>query len=674
MGRCAQELQSMWFAPFAEPSVHTAIHRFPARSGAFTVCVSSSLLLTCSGASADEEVGHTIDRVVVTSNRVEQPLSRVGGSITVIEAEEIRASQKTTLADLLVTTPGVSYSRNGGIGGTTSVRIRGAESEQTVVLLDGVKLNDPSSPGGGFNFGNLLTTEYSRVEVLRGPQSTLWGSQAIGGVINIVTPLPEGPLTASVSAEGGTHDTALIRAHAEAGSDRFAWRVAGAYLTTDGISAFDRDLGGVEDDGYRNTGFHARGLYRITENVSAEVRSTWSKGRLDFDGFPPPRFTFADTPEHGDTDEVVTYAGLNLTAFDGHLENRIGFAYTDTDRTNYDPSSSVPVTFDASGRNKRWEYQGTLTLTDRVNGVIGLESERSELSTASPSPFEPNPVPFARDVRIDSAYAQFSVSPIEPLTLTAGVRYDDHDAFGNKTTSSGSLAWSATESTIVRASYGEGFKTPTLFQLYSEFGTASLAPEQAEGWDAGIEQRLFGDALVVSAIYFNRDTTNMIDFVSCFASTTPQCLAQPDGYYDNVQKTATDGIELALAANLGERLSVTANYTNMDAENDARGSANFGRALARRPKEMANAEVSYAWPIELRTAIAVEHAGRSFDNASNTAVLDGYTLVDFRASYSVSESLEVFGRIENAFDEDYETTRRYGTLGRTFFAGLRQTF
>lgn len=645
------------------------------RTSSRILAVSISLLLHPALQAIAADAGR-VDGVTVTANRVEQSTDRVGDSVTVLTAEAVRDSQASAVADLLAKTPGITVARNGGFGSTTALRIRGAETDQTVVLIDGVKLNDPSAASGGFNFANLLTTDYARIEILRGPQSTLWGSQAIGGVVNIVTGVPEGPLNGSFSVEGGTHDTAFVRARAEAGGERFAWRVAGGYLTTDGISAFNRERGGLETDGYRNVGFNARGIFHITDNASAEVRSTWSDGRNEFDGFPPPPapFALADTPEYGNTEELVTYVGLNVSTFDGRFDHRIGFAYTDTDRENYYPSLPVPLTFDAFGRNERWEYQGTLQLSDRLSGVIGLESERSTLSTAAPTIATPNPAPLKGDVQLDSAYAQVTAAPLEAITLTAGLRYDDHDTFGDNTTARASAAWSVTTSTILRASYGEGFKAPTLFQLYSEYGNLDLDAEAAEGWDAGVEQRLFGDNLILSATYFDRDTANMIDFVSCFGMSTPQCLAQPDGYYDNVQKATAAGVELSLLAQLGERLALSANYTSMDADNDVPGSANFGRALARRPSETVNAQLSYAWPAGLTTAVAVQHTGRSYDNAPNSIILDGYTLVDLRAAFTVSESLEVFGRVENAFDEDYETFARYGTLGRTFSGGVRKSF
>jgi vitamin B12 transporter len=641
-------------------------------SSSFPVVLTCLLAPACAF-GADASGSDELERVIVSANRIEQPLSRIGDSVTLIDAEQVRASQKLTVSDLLATTPGVTVSRNGGLGGSTQLRIRGAEHDQTVVLIDGVKLNDPSSVGGGFNFAHLLTGDYMRIEVLRGPQSTLWGSQAIGGVVNVVTTVPEGPLLASYAAEGGERGSATVQARAEAGGERFSWRVAGRYLTTDGISALNDDRGGREKDGYRNTGANVRGLWRINEAVSAELRTTYSHGRVEFDGFPPPTFALADTRDYGTTDELVAYAGVNATTFGGKLQNRIGFAFTDTDRENIDPDSSVPTTFDATGRNERWEYQGTLTLNDAVSGVFGLESERSELETRSPSEFDPNPTPLANHAQLDSIYAQVSASPIDALTLTAGMRYDDHDTFGDESTGRAAVAWNATATTIVRASYGEGFKAPTLFQLFSEFGNEDLDAERADAWDVGIEQHLLSDALALSATYFGRNTRNMIDFVSCFPSTDPRCATRPFGFYDNVAKTDAEGVELGLTARIGERLRVDANYTDMDVTNRTPGE-NFGRELPRRPGHTLNGEITYAWPIGLATSVAVTHSGRSFDNASNSVELDGYTVVDLRAAFALRDNLEVYGRLENAFDEEYETIARYGNAGRGLFVGVRQSF
>lgn len=612
----------------------------------------------------------TIDDILVTANRIEQPRAKVGDAVTVLDAETVRASQKTSLAELLSTTVGVTMSRNGGPGAAGALRIRGAESDQTVVLIDGVKLNDPSSPGGGYNFGNLLTSDFARVEVLRGPQSTLWGSQAIGGVINIVTPLPQGPLSGEVSAEGGSRDTALVRARVESGNDRYAWRVGGNYLTTDGVSALAPEAGGREDDGYRNVGFHARGIYHLTDNADLEVRSNWNRGRTEFDGYT--NAGFSDTDQYGYTEEWVSYAGVSHSALDGRLRNRVGFSYTDTDRDDYSPAAFVPHTYNSIGRNERWEYQGSWEANQYLTTVFGAESERSKMRITDTYAPPPNQSGYVS--QLDSAYLQFSLTPIEVLNLTAGLRYDDHDTYGDHTTARFSAAWALGENTTLRANYGEGFKAPTLYQLYSPYGNLQLNPEEAEGWDAGIEQRLFADTLTLSATYFERDTTNMMDFFDCFLVESPECTLQPYGYYVNTQKTKADGVELALQASLGERANFSANYTHMEAKNATPGHFNFGNLLARRPKETANAQLSYAWPADITTTAAVQYVGSSFDNAGNTVDLDSYTLVDLRAAWQVTQSLELIARIENLFDETYETAAGYGVMGRTAYAGLRQRF
>jgi vitamin B12 transporter len=642
------------------------------RTSELPVVVVAVALLATSLAHADDTLQpQTIQQLVVTATRSALPITSVGDSITVIDTDAARRSQRTALSDLLTTTAGVSASRNGGLGTTTSVRIRGAESDQTVVLIDGIKLNDPSSPGGGFNFANLLVDDVARVEILRGSQSTLWGSQAIGGVINIVTPDPAGPLSTSFVTQAGSYGTAALGGRAQAGTERFGWRVGANYLHSDGVSAFDEDLGGREDDGYRHVGANVRGVLRFTDAVTAELRSTWSRGRVDIDGSPAPAFTLTDTREFITSREWVSYAGLKVDTLEQRLQHRIGVGYTDTDREGTDPQSSVPRTFDAFGRNLRVDYQGTLALNDRISTVFGIERERSELSTVSPSVFDPTPMPLRRDVTLDSAYAQVQVTAARALTLSGGVRYDDHETFGSDTSMQLAAAWSVSQSTVLRTSYGEGFKAPTLFQLFSQFGNDMLRPEESDDYDIGIEQRAFNDALVVSATYFSRDTDSMIDFVSCFGVDSPQCRARPDGFYENLQQTRADGYELTLQLRPVAPLSFTANYTELDARNASRTSNNFRKRLARRPQHAANAQLSYQWPIPLLTTVAAQYSGRAFDDVANQVVLDDYTLIDLRAEYRLSQRWQLMGRIENVFDQDFATARRFGSIGRGIYLGVR---
>lgn len=609
-----------------------------------------------------------VEDVVVTANRSAQPIERVGASVTVLTQAAIEARQTPAVVELLAQTPGVSFTRNGGVGTSTGVNIRGAESQHTVVLIDGVKLNDPSSTQGGFNFGNLLVGDTARIEVLRGAQSTLWGSQAIGGVVNIVTAEPTEALQGSLDAEAGARGTTYFRGGVGGANERVSWRLAASRYDTDGFSAFAK---GTEDDGYTNTGLSGRLNVKVTDAVSLDLRSVWSSGRNDFDAFN------GDSREYGKTQELVAYAGLNFDLLDGRFRNRIGYAHTDTDRRNFNPDNKVQtLTFDAEGQNRRWEYQGAFAVTEALNATFGLEHEKSEMKTRSPGDWNPNPAFGRGEAELNSAYGQVQWTVLDGLTLTGGLRYDDHAQYGDNLLGQVAAAWALNEGdTVVRASWGQGFRAPGLYELYSEYGNLNLQPEEFDSWEIGVEQRLF-DRAVVSATYFNRQADNEIRYNGCSTpSTDPLCTVNGAGrwgYYRNVQKTEAQGVELVGRVDVTERLNVSANYTWTDAKSAS--GATEGKRLTRRPEHMANFAADYAFAFGLKTGVAVRYVGETFNNDANTVKVDAYTLVDLRASYPINDTLEVYGRIENAFDEDYQTVLNYGAPGRGVFGGVRVRF
>jgi vitamin B12 transporter len=614
--------------------------------------------------------------IIVTATRVPTTIDRIASSVTVLDKAAIDRSQDIGVSELLLRTPGVSISRNGGYGTNTSLRIRGAETDQTVVVIDGVKLNDPSSPGGGYNFANLLVGDASRIEVLRGPQSILWGSQAIGGVVNIVTALPASPLGASFDIEAGSRQTVNARIGLGGKTGPVTWRIGGDVFTTDGISAIAPAFGGVEKDGYTNRSVTGRTEIAIAQGVSAELRGYYAKGRVNIDAFS------ADSPEYSLNREFVGYAGLNIDLLDGRLRNRIGYALTDIDRDNENPILPRQRTFDSAGHNRRFEYQGTLAITEGWNAVFGAENEKSRFRSVSPpsSLAIPVPAPARGSAEITSFYGQVNGEIVSGLTLSGGIRYDDHDQYGGKTLFSAGGVWALPTHTILRASYGEGFKAPTLYQLFSQFGNAALAPERAHGWEAGAEQHLLDDALIIGATWFWRTTTDQVIFNSCTTTSTLPLCFQPgstirrSGYYLNVARADAHGIEAAATARVGEHLTMDGNVSWTSAEDRSAGTTTFGKWLPRRPRYQANGSAAYVWPIGLSTGLAVRWSGKSFDNAANSTRLDAYTLVDLRAEMPLSPGVRLFARIENLFDEDYMTTYRYGTLGRSIYAGMRARF
>jgi vitamin B12 transporter len=642
-----------------------------------SICLAA---VAASSTAAAAETAHAVaadaDSIIVTATRAPLTLGEIPSSVAVLDKEAIDRAQDIGVTELLLRTPGISMSRNGGYGTSTSLRIRGAESEHTVTVIDGVKLNDPSSTGGGFNFANLLVGDIDRIEVLRGPQSILWGSQAIGGVINIVTASPEQPIEGSFDLEAGSRATVSARAAIGGRTGPLSWRLGGQRFATDGISSHAKAFGGVERDGYRNSNVSGRAELALADNVSAEVRGTYSSGRVEFDGFN------TDSSDYGQNKEFVGYAGLNFDLADGRFRNRIAYAYTDTNRDNFNPDRARPQSFEADGKNKRWEYQGSFDVSDRITAIFGVENERSSFRSRSPSASLGVPLPdFVRGTaEITSAYGQLSVEPVDGLTLNGGIRYDDHSRYGGQTLFAAGGVWRLPTGTVLRASYGEGFKAPGLYQLFSEYGNVGLDPEEAHGWEAGVEQHLLDSKLVVGATWFDRTTKNQIIYNGCSSPTTDPLCTVPGsnppvprfGYYLNVARSEAHGVEAAAALTLGG-LTLDGNYSWIVAEDGSPGD-NFGNWLPRRPRHSANASASYAFGFGLELGAALRWSGKSYDNASNAQRLDDYMLVDLRAEVALSGAVKLFARAENIFDEDYMTAYRYGSLGRSIYAGIRGRF
>jgi len=624
----------------------------------FTKCLIPALALlpavlsTPAWADAAEEGD---DMIVVTASRSEEKLSDVGKSISVIGIDTIEQRQTASLADLLRTMPGVTIQRNGGLGTITSIFIRGAQSEQTVALIDGVKINDPSSPGGGFNFADLLTDNLERVEILRGPQSVLWGSQAIGGVINIITRAPTDNLQLRATAEYGSFETGRLSGAVTGKVGPTAISAGAGYLTTDGISVAG---GGAEKDGYHLFGTYLKTATELADGISLDLRGFYTKSKVDLDGFPPPTFSIGDTDEYQRQQQIVGYAGLNAELFDGRLENRIAAAFTRVDRDSYDPATIPVKNFDGRGRNMRFEYQGIANL-GIARAIFGVEHQEEKLRTLSA--FFGPPVILARaKANLDSAYFDVHAKPVEGLTVGAGIRYDDHSQFGDATTLSADIAYSPNAgATIVRASYGEGFKAPSLYQLYGDFGTRGLRPEEAKGWDAGITQQLIGDAVEVRATWFQRKVINQIDFdLGTFT-------------YANIARARARGAEVELRIAPTRDLLFTANYTYSKSVNRNPVDPNFGKQLARRPRQTVNVTGDYRWAFGLSTGATITHVSRSFDDPGHFTQLGDYVLVDLRAAMPVTDAIELYGRIENLFGERYQTAAGFGQPGRAGYVGIR---
>lgn len=583
------------------------------------------------------------DDIVVTATGVPQDAGQVGQAVTVIDRATIEQRQTVAISDLLATTPGVTVSRNGGLGTLTNVRIRGAEAEQTLVLIDGVRVNDPSSPGGGFDFANLLAGSIERVEVLRGPNAVPWGSQAIGGVVNVVTEQPTDGFKGHAQFEGGSFGTALGSGGIVGGNDRINGALTAGWISTDGISASDK---GTERDGYDQVGGTGRLNVALAPGIGLDLRGYYTHSKVDLDSY-----TFADDSEYAETQELYGYAGAHADFADGAFRNRVAVTVADINRDNYDPSTGSAPIFFYRGRSERYEYQGDYTI-GVLRLVAGVEHEDSRMFDGYDH--------FSTGVT--SEYGEAIVNPVRALTLSAGVRNDDHDVYGSHVSFGANAALRLDTGTTVRASYADGFKAPTLYQLYSPYvGNRDLKPEKAHSYDIGVEQRLAGDRLVASATWFHRNTRNLI-------------VGDPLTYlYFNYDRARAKGIELALTAKPVDALTIEGSYSLIDTANLSPGD-DFGNDLARRPRNSASVSADYRMPFGLSVGGTVTRVGHSFDNSANTVRLGGYTLVGLRAEMPVWHNVSIYGRIDNLFDEKYETVAGYGTYGRAAYGGIRLRF
>jgi vitamin B12 transporter len=651
--------------------------------------VAAVLVVACAGARA-ESSDALPDDVVVVANRMPEPLSRVGNAVTVLDAEEIRLSQAVDIADLIAQTPGVSLTRTGVLGAQTSVFIRGAESYQTVVMIDGVVLNDPSTPSGGFDFQNLVVGDISRIEILRGAQSTLYGSDAMGGVVNIITADPSTPFGGTVSAEGGTHDTGLVSGAVGGTDGALLWRLATSWYGTTGFPDHDEQLGGKRPSASQIGTGSGQLRYDFTPDVRLDVRGYFVASRTDFDGYftGPDYNLLTDDDEYGKVQQALGYAGLTVRSPDESLTHRIAVQYTGTTSRDYNPDFANPAspqyypgvpsleTFYGIGRNLREEYQGTWVFSPRTQLVFGAQHERATIDFDTPA-YDLTPSPLEEAATTDSGYLQLSSEVVHGLTLTGGGRYDHHDVYGGHATGQAALAFALDDQqTVLRASFGQGFRSPSLYQLYSLYGNRALEPEEANSWDAGVERHSVDHRLVGSVTYFERRSRDLINFFDCF-TPSPLCsqgAVDNGGYYANITRTYAQGIELEGSYLPAPSLTLTANLTWTDTADRSPGSATYGNELPRRPRYTGNAAVSWRAGARWTTSLDLRYSGASYDDAANAVALGGYVLLDARAAYAIRDGLEVYGRVENAGGRHYETVYQYGTPGRVGMLGVRISF
>ncbi|ESQ87546.1 hypothetical protein ABAC460_19660 [Asticcacaulis sp. AC460] len=587
--------------------------------------------------------------VIISVTRQPLPASKVGQAVAVLDQTDIDTYQSVYLADLLTHTPSLVVTRNGPPGAAASASIRGAGADHTLYLLDGIRLNDPSQVGGGANLGLIAADDAGRIEVLRGPLSTLWGSGALGGVVSITSRDSHAPLEATAAFEG-YDEYGSARTAVGGKTDRFTWRLFGSSVSDDGVSTF---AGGSEADAFTQTSLAARGSLAVTDSVTLRAFTTYSRSRNDYDGYPAPLYAFADTGEFGRTATRLSAVALEHRFDKG--EQVLSFSESQADRHDFFSDGSE---FVARGGIQSADYHILYHVSDATRLLGGVSYERDTMRIASPAPWDPNPTPLSVSVNTASVYGQLT-QDVGPATLAVSARHDDSSSFGALDIVQASVS-APVGPFRLHASAGTGVKVPSLYQLYSDYGSAGLVPENGVTIDAGADYVLADGRIGVTV--FTRTVRDLINFG--YDGCQP---AQLYGCYGNIDRSKASGVELTGAYAIGA-WTIRGDYSFLDTRNESAGLT--GKALPRAPEQLGSLDVDYRVTEKVSLGLGLRHVGDSFDNASNTRVLQAYDLVDLRASYNVNDRVRVYGRIENAGDARYETASFYGQPGRRIWLGV----
>lgn len=621
--------------------------------------------------SQTDSVKTTLNEVLVSATKTATPYYAIGSSVSVVTSEVIQQKQLKTVVDILRDIPGISVAQQGGPGKLTYVTMRGANSNHTLVILDGVEMNDPSSPNNAFDFSSLNAKEIDRIEVVRGPQSTLYGSDAVAGVINIITKRGTGKPQFGFEGEGGANNYYRSNLSALGRYGKLSYAVVASQSGSDGVSAANSIYGNSEKDGFSNSTFSSRFDLDIDSNWKLGFIYKFLKANVDLD----QNEKLGDDPNNTyKQEEHIGKVNLAVLLFEGVWQQNLSATYIRRFTNSLDlvdpahPTTSSDAFNNASRVKIDWQNN----ISSIPNNLItfGLETEIESATTSyfSNSAWGPFDTVFPREsMRNTGFYLQDQVNVENSLFTTIGFRYDENQKFGSIATFRIAPAYYfASTNTKIKGTYGNGFKAPSLFYLFDPaFGNPDLKPEKSKGWDLGLEQSFGKQNYFVGITYFNLNLRDMFGFDASFRTI-------------NIAKAKTSGVEISGVAKLNNDLSFNASYTFTETKDESEQSADFGKQLLRRPKHQLSVNANYKMIDALNLNLTFRYAGKREDKdfsayPATRITMPDYLLVNFAVSYQLLNNLALNARIENLFDKKYEEVLFYGTLGRSLYAGLNLT-
>lgn len=599
---------------------------------------------------------------VVSPTGIVTPINQIASSVTVITAQDIATQQYRTVPEALNTVPGLTVVQTGGTGGQTSVFTRGTNSNQTKVLVDGVDVSDPRT--GTFDFAQLLTGDVAQIEVLRGPQSGLYGSDAIGGVISIITQKGDGPARWTAMNEAGSFGTFNQSVGVSGSQENYNYAASVTHVHASDVPVTPLQLlpPGQQAIGnsYDNMTYSTKTGVNLSDSLTWNSVLRYTESTLLFTGTNTPNADFSlFLPDAQQSQQTIhQFTGREEAVWsllDGRIKNYFGVNYTNYWHSDITPG--IDLTAITTGNRIKYDWRSVTEVATGQNLVVGLERENSNLNTAD----------LSAKTGDSAAFVEWQSNFAKRFFLTANIREDDNDNFGQHMTFrvAPAVIFPITE-TKIKASYGTGFKAPTLSELFESFPGFSipnpnLKPEQSRGADIGFEQPLFNDRIRFGSTYFKNDITDLIDFV--FFTNVGQNI--------NIGHAITEGTENFVTFNVIDRVKVRADYTFTRAVD-----ATTGLELLRRPKEKFS--VTAIWnPIDPLTLSATVLSVSDWSDVDRTSPIGqivtapGYTIVNLRSDYAINDQLKVFGRIDNVANVHYQNPNGFLAPGLGVFGGIR---
>lgn len=606
-----------------------------------------------------------IDEITITATRTPISADSATTVVTIIDKDDLAKQQIFQVADYLKTVAGVSIASSGSLGGTAQLRMRGAEANQTLVMIDGVEMNDPAA-GDEFQFEHLTSNEIERIEIIRSPMSAAWGSDALAGVINIITRQADAPLSLSAFGEYGSFDTLRTGARIAASGDKWKLALGAGHMKSDGSNV---SRTGDEADGYENTSINMRASVEITEKLNLAVTARHSDTMSEFDGTDWATGLPADSDNSNDTKKTALSAAVKNSAFDGRLKQSLRLTWLDTEIVNM----AFGAISGATGAQKLGLYfDNQISLSEGHTVTLAIDHEDTDFTQSGDASFwgDPN----QQQNQKNTGYLADYVGDItDELTLAASLRYDDNSDFENITSWRAGASYKLSDSTRLFMSGSKGQKAPTFIERFGYFsgsfqGNPDLKPEQSIGYEIGVEQTV--GTLVMSATYFHTDLTNEIDGFYFDPATFNFTAANKE------DESKRQGFELSAKGEINDTLSFSSNYTYVEAtEDDGLG---VQIQELRRPKHMASLSLFAELSERLNISASLSHSSKSIDvfyppwpMVSERVELKAYTLIRIAGDFKINETVSLYGRVENALNQNYENVFGFNTPNRGAYFGLR---